>query len=245
MASAEGALPARLAETAATSVDLYLELGWHEWWVEAVFDACPPAPSPHARLLSQGTPMRLDVVRFAGRPGVAGSDDGAADAASFDAPGAIGADRYGGVVVVDSGASTLRLIKSGAVSTPAGRAGITGSEDGRAADALFNHPEGIGVTAGGYVYVADSGNQIIRQWYPSGNGFFFFSLVTTIAGSPMATGAAAAVRFASGGNRRHPGVRLLHQRLRQPHRPPARRRLPQRERRWPAPAAPASSTAPR
>jgi len=76
-------------------------------------------------------------------------------------------------------------------STLAGAATIVGSADGPVAAARFNSPAGVAVDRNGAVYVADTGNHIIRKI--SGG------VVTTLAGlagSPgSADGAGSAARF--------------------------------------------------
>lgn len=60
-------------------------------------------------------------------------------------------------------------------TTLVGKAGESGSADGKGDAARFSEPRGIAVDAAGNVYVADSGNGVIRQITPDGT-------VTTIAG---------------------------------------------------------------
>jgi sugar lactone lactonase YvrE len=104
--------------------------------------------------------------------------------------------------VADSAASTIRVIGvDGKVRTIAGIANTTGANDASGPSATFNHPQAIAVTQGGYVYIADSGNQLIRQLYPTGNGVIFGPLVLTLAGSPgaigLADGLGGSARFSS------------------------------------------------
>ena len=131
------------------------------------------------------------VTTIAGAAQLVGSADGAATAARFDLPGglAVGA---GGVAVADTSNSTVRLLAGGQVTTLAGSAGETGSTDGASWTARFDDPTGIGVSAAGVVYVADTVNSTIRAVAPDG-------VVSTLAGSPglvgSADGAGAAARF--------------------------------------------------
>jgi sugar lactone lactonase YvrE len=56
-------------------------------------------------------------------------------------------------------------------------AGQSGFANGPGSSALFNSPLGIAVTTNGTIYVADSGNHVVRAISPTG-------FVTTLAGSP-------------------------------------------------------------
>lgn len=103
------------------------------------------------------------VTTLAGAAGMPGSADGIGAAASFNCPAGIttdGANLY----VTEVRGNTIRkiVISSGAVTTLAGTAGVTGSLDGTGASAQFYGPFGI-ATDGTALYVADSGNSTIRK----------------------------------------------------------------------------------
>jgi streptogramin lyase len=70
------------------------------------------------------------VTTIAGRPGIAGSDDGIAAAARFNDPAGLAVDARGDVWVADRGNHTIRRLTRGFVSTPAGMAGDAGTSDG-------------------------------------------------------------------------------------------------------------------
>lgn len=115
------------------------------------------------------------VTTFAGS-GVAGNADGSGTSASFNTPMAVAVDKGGNVYVADSRNNLIRMITpAGVVSTLAG-SGATGSINGTGTAASFNFPTGIAVDNSGNVYVADSGNILIRKITPAG-------VVTTLAGS--------------------------------------------------------------
>jgi hypothetical protein len=121
------------------------------------------------------------VTTFAGS-GLAGSADGAAGAASFNAPAGVAVDGGGNVYVADTGNSTIRKVApGGAVTTFAGVSGQTGSSDGTGSAALFNQPQGLAVDTAGNVYVADTNNDTIRKITSGGT-------VTTLAGAAGQTG---------------------------------------------------------
>lgn len=197
----EGALPSQIGETAATQLSLEVERGSTEWWVEAVFDSCPGTISQHAHFVSLGRPLRLNVSDYAGRAGISGRDDGALAAATFASPVSLGIDVYGNMYVADMESSTIRRITNGTVSTPAGVAGVAGSSDGTPKYSTLNHPGALAVSSGGYVYIADTDNHLIRFFFPDGNGVIFAPFLATLAGASgmqgTADGVGASARFFS------------------------------------------------
>jgi hypothetical protein len=95
-----------------------------------------------------------------------GAADGAGTAAGFNSPAGVALDGKGNLYVVDKGNNTIRkiVIRSGLVTTVAGDArNRRGSTDGTGRDASFNGPIGIAVDAAGNLYVADAGNNNIRE----------------------------------------------------------------------------------
>jgi NHL repeat len=81
------------------------------------------------------------------------------------------------------------------VTTLAGAARISGKKDGLGADARLNHPLGLTVDPNGTVYVADSGNYLVRAISPAGN------VTTVLRDYPVGALASDAVGniFVSGG----------------------------------------------
>ena len=109
------------------------------------------------------------VSTVAGAAGLGGSTDATGPNARFSNPDAVTVDGSGNVYVADSGTNLIRLVSpSGAVTTLAGAPYAYGSADGTGANARFNNPEGIAVDAAGDVYVADTGNAMIRKGVASG-----------------------------------------------------------------------------
>jgi sugar lactone lactonase YvrE len=132
---------------------------------------------------------------WAGISGMSGAEDGPRTDARFLDPSGIAVDGLGQVYVADTGNHTIRKIGlNGKVTTLAGKAGKSGSADGTGSAARFNHPMGMAVDRGGNLYVADSGNHLIRKITPSGK-------VTTIGGVAgqrgVANGLGKAARFNS------------------------------------------------
>lgn len=112
-----------------------------------------------------------------------GDTDGTASEALFSYPTAIATDSAGSVFVADTENHTIRKITAdGTVITIAGGAGNIGSADGLVAEARFYSPEGIAVDRSGNVFVADTGNHVIRKLTDR--------VVTTLAGSAGARGQA-------------------------------------------------------
>jgi ABC-type branched-subunit amino acid transport system substrate-binding protein/sugar lactone lactonase YvrE len=108
--------------------------------------------------------------------GVAGYADGPAMTAQFSLPKGLVVDASGSVYVADAYNHRIRVIHpDGVVSTLAG-SGEAGYRDGPAAQARFNRPMDVVLSATGVIYVADSGNNRVRAISPDG-------VVSTVAGS--------------------------------------------------------------
>ena len=179
----EGANATVVAVTRETQFHRDAEAGWTEWWVQADFDACPPVTSEHRHFLSHGSAAMLNVTTFAGS-GAVGDDDGALTTAKFRTPSSIGIDLDGHIYIADPESSTIRKITAdGTVSTAIGVAGQAGATDGTRGFAMLNHPRALAVTAGGYVYIADTDDDTIRLFYPSGNGVVFSAFLGLYTGS--------------------------------------------------------------
>jgi sugar lactone lactonase YvrE len=136
--------------------------------------------------LPQPGPATADVL--AGN-GVQGSINGTGIGASFFQPTGVAVDASGNVYVADFRNNLIREISpAGSVTTLAGN-GQQGSINGAGTVATFNAPIGVAVDASGNVYVAENGNNLVREISPLG-------MVSTFAGSGTAgavnaTGAAA------------------------------------------------------
>ena len=138
------------------------------------------------------------VVTTIAGSGAAGSADGTGLAAQFNDPTGIAVDVFGNVYVADNGNNTVRkILPGGVVTTLAGTPQVKGSADGNGTAARFNAPAGLGVDGSGNLYVADSGNDTIREVSPSG----FVTTVAGLAGSAGSVdGLAGTARFDTPGD---------------------------------------------
>ncbi len=100
---------------------------------------------------------------------------------SFNSPVGLAVDGVGNIYVADYGNNLIRKITSGGVvSTYAGN-GNEGNSNGTNNLASFNSPTGIAIDGAGNLYVADSGNDLIRQITSSGNVLNFAGGDTIVA----------------------------------------------------------------
>ena len=96
---------------------------------------------------------------------MSGSIDGTGPAARFKYPYGLVLDGAGNLQVADYENQTIRkvVVATGAVSTLAGTAGMSGSADGTGPAVRFFGPEGMAVDGAGSLYVADFFNDTIRK----------------------------------------------------------------------------------
>ncbi len=118
------------------------------------------------------------VTTFCGSA-AAGFADGGRYVARFNGPSGIAVDSLGTLFVSDAGNNSIRKITpAGVVSTLAG-SGTAGYADGYGSKAEFNNPQGIAVDDQEKLFVADAGNNRIREVDMLGK-------VTTLAGNGKA-----------------------------------------------------------
>jgi sugar lactone lactonase YvrE len=134
-----------------------------------------------------------EVTTFAGKAGQRGARDGVGSEARFDNPNQLAIDPADNIYVADTHNQIIRKITPDAVvTTVAGLANVSGSEDGIGSEARFNDPAGVAADAFGNLYVADSTNHTIRKIAPG-------AVVTTFAGTAgrygTDDGVGAAARF--------------------------------------------------
>ena len=135
------------------------------------------------------------VMTLVGAVGSVGTANGSGSTARFSSPGGLVVRSDGSAFVADTGSHTIRQISTaGLVTTFAGTAGASGSDNATGTAARFSSPQGVALDSSGNVYVADTGNHLIRKIDNTG-------AVTTLAGSSgnsgSTDGAGATARFSS------------------------------------------------
>jgi len=131
------------------------------------------------------------VTTFAGTTGVPGSINGTGTAAKFSYPEGVATDgTY--VFVADTGNHTIRkiVIATGEVTTLAGTANASGSNDGTGAAARFYGPKSLSVVAGN-LYVTDMINSTIRKIVITTGEVTTFAGVAGVQAADDGIGAAA------------------------------------------------------
>jgi uncharacterized protein (TIGR03437 family) len=176
---------------------------WAQQYVISTIAGGAPPPTPAvARSASIGDPTRLatdaagnvyfgslhsvfkvdaggTLTRVAGngRPGNSG-DGGPAAAAQLSFPMGLAADTAGNLFVADRDASVVRKIAANGIITTVAGSGVPGfaGDGGAAISAQINGPYGVAVGAGGSLYIADTGNNVVRKVSPDGT-------IRTVAGT--------------------------------------------------------------
>lgn len=119
----------------------------------------------------------VETIAGNGAPGDAG-DGGPARTAQLNQPSSCMLDSSGNLFLADTFSHRIRKVApSGVISTVAGTGAASFSGDeGPATAATLNSPRGVTVDDGGNIFIADTGNQRIRQVTPDG-------AIHTIAGT--------------------------------------------------------------
>ncbi|MEI6107340.1 MAG: immunoglobulin domain-containing protein, partial [Opitutae bacterium] len=125
------------------------------------------------------------VTTLAGLAGARGSQDGTGSTARFNHPGGLALGTNGDLYLADTENSTIRKITpAGVVTTIAGLAGMPGMMDGSAGFAWFAQPESLTLGSDGNLYVADTGNAMIRKVTLAGT---VTTVALTVAPTPTPT----------------------------------------------------------
>ncbi|HJQ36232.1 MAG TPA: Ig-like domain-containing protein [Thermoanaerobaculia bacterium] len=102
------------------------------------------------------------VTTFAGS-GKPEDRDGIGQQAAFKQPSGLAVDRDGNLYVADTGNDKIRKVTPTGIVTTITGLGRPGFANGGTAFALFNQPHGIAIADDGVLYVADTGNHVIRK----------------------------------------------------------------------------------
>ena len=120
------------------------------------------------------------VITTVAGTGVAGysGDGGPATKAMFKNPQGLAADADGNVYIADTGNNRIRkLLPDGTILSIVGNGNASFyGDDGNGNSASLHAPEGLYSAGGGYIYIADTGNQRIRLLLPDG-------AIITVAGN--------------------------------------------------------------
>ena len=130
-------------------------------------------------LLFAGKTQAQNITTFAGNGGSGFSGDGGnATSAQINGPGGVGVDAQGNVYIADGGNARIREVNtSGTITTVAGNGSGGYSGDGGAAtSAQIYQPSAVVADANGNIYIADAGNDVVREVNTSG-------IITTVAGN--------------------------------------------------------------
>ena len=111
-------------------------------------------------------------------PGFTG-DSGQAISAELDSPAGLWVDASHNIYIVDKDNDRIRKVSSsGIITTVAGSstAEVYAGDGGKATSASLNEPNGIAFDSAGNMYIADTGNSVIRKVNTSG-------IISTVAGN--------------------------------------------------------------
>jgi len=134
------------------------------------------ADSNNNRVRKVTTGGTISTVAGTGVAGFSG-DGGAATAAKLDIPASVAFDASGNMYIAEQNNDIVRKVTSGGtISTFAGTtvAGYSG-DGGAATSAKLTGPYGVVVDSAGVVYIADTGNNVIRKVTTGGT-------ISTVAG---------------------------------------------------------------
>lgn len=140
------------------------------------------------------TPAGVSTT-FAGKALTAGMVNGSGALVRFNSPQCIAVGSDGSLYVTQN--HMVRKITGGTVSTLAGSATSSGTNNATGTAARFNGPFGVAVDSSGNVFVADTANQTIRKITSSG-AVTLFAGTAGSAGSTDGTGTAARFRTPMG-----------------------------------------------
>ena len=110
--------------------------------------------------------QQYTITTIAGSPGNAGfaGDSGSAVGSQLNFPFGLAVDKSGALYIADGLNNRIRKVSGGVITTVAGNgtAGFTG-DNAAATSAELSNPTGVAVDASGNLYIADSGNNVVRK----------------------------------------------------------------------------------
>jgi trimeric autotransporter adhesin len=139
---------------------------------------------PHGnRVYKIDTTGLLTVFAGTGSAGFSG-DTALATAAQLSGPTGLFVDSANNVFIADSGNHVIRRIDATTlnITTVAGTGGVSGfsGDTGAATSAKLNNPQNVYVDNANDIFIADSGNQVVRE--------VIGTTISTIAGTPTVAG---------------------------------------------------------
>src|SRR5579863_801432 len=141
------------------------------------------ADSLHNMIRKVDTSQNISTIAGTGAPGYSGDNDPAASC-TLNTPSGIALDGAGNLYTADTGNNRVREIvaATGIIQTVAGNgtAGNAGDR-GLAVDANLNQPLGVTVDLAGNLFIADTGNNRIREVDP------VYHVIFNVAGDPNGT----------------------------------------------------------
>jgi uncharacterized protein (TIGR03437 family) len=118
----------------------------------------------------------LTLIAGTSRVGFTG-DGGPASSAQLNNPQGVAVDASGAVYIADSANNRVRVVSPAGIITTFAGDGTVGYADADAAtDGQLHTPTGLAIDKSGNLYIADSGNSVVRQVSTTG-------AITTVAGS--------------------------------------------------------------
>ena len=137
------------------------------------------ADSLNAKVLKVTPGGTVTTVAGSGTPGF-GGDGAAASSAQLNLPTGVAVDTAGNLYIADFGNNRIRKVAAGTITTVAGNGNSGyGGDGGQAVNATLFTPQGVAVDAAGNLYIADTGNWVVRLVTIGG-------VITTIAGTNSA-----------------------------------------------------------
>ena len=127
-------------------------------------------------------------------------DGGTALKAELDKPSGVAGDAAGNIFIADTNNSRIRRVSpDGIITTIAGRgAGPYGGDGGSATDAFLSFPRSIAVASNGTIYVADTGNHVIRQLTPAASTLSIAGVGNAASGAARISPGALASIYGTG-----------------------------------------------